>query len=123
MACLAALCSAAEPITPGQAREHAGQWVTVEGVVAEVVVSRRANVFLNFERAYPANDFAAVVLVHRGGAALVAEGAAWLRELRGRRVRVSGEIVLHQGRAQIPLTDRAQLRVEVPMNADPQPEL
>ena len=106
---LAPLARAAEPVPAARASERAGQTITVEGVVAEVFISRSANVFLNFDAPFPRNRFAAVILQDRGGMPLLAEGTAWLHALRGKTVRVTGPIVLYHGRAQVHLTDRAQI--------------
>jgi DNA/RNA endonuclease YhcR with UshA esterase domain len=101
----------AAPLAAKEAREHVGEEVVVEGWVSQVVVSRKTNVFLNFERPFPGNEFAAVILVKSGGAALLAEGVQEWKNLRGKKVAVSGRVQLYKGRAQIVLIDRAQLVV------------
>jgi len=53
---------ASEPIiSDSQASQYVGKNVSVKGIVANVHVSKKGNIFLNFGRPYPNHTFAAVV--------------------------------------------------------------
>jgi DNA/RNA endonuclease YhcR with UshA esterase domain len=87
-----------------QAARSVGRTVTVEGVVAQVSVSRRSNTtFLNFGRRYPNHTFTAVIF--RSAANQFPNPRQW----EGKRVRVTGEVRLYRGRPEIVLEEPRQL--------------
>jgi exonuclease VII large subunit len=86
------------------ASQHVGQYVTIEGAVANVHTSRAGNTFLNFGAPYPNQLFSAVVF------ASSRTRFANLNQWTGRKVRVTGRVQLYQGRPEIILTDSSQLQ-------------
>jgi hypothetical protein len=91
--------------TPDQAKDHVGEFATVEGRVVEVNESGAGNVFVNFGAPYPKNTFTAFVF---------ASDVRWffnLARLRGATVQVTGDIKLYQGKPEIVLKKPSQLRV------------
>lgn len=91
--------------TPEQAKDHVGEYATVEGRVVEVNESGAGNVFINFGAPYPKNTFTAFVSV---------SDARWffnLPRLTGATVQVTGDIRFCKGKPEIVLTKRSQLRV------------
>lgn len=112
--CLSCDAFAAElpRITTAQAAEYAGREVQVVGVVVEVSQKHTGNVFIDLDAKYPDNKFAAVILWRKGGQPLLTEGTGWLKELKGRRVIITGPVVIYKGRAQIHLLERSQVKKE-----------
>jgi hypothetical protein len=91
-------------VSDSQAAQYVGQTVTVEGTVAQVSVSRRSNTtFLNFGQRYPHHTFTAVIF--RSAAAQFPNPQQW----EGKRVRVTGEVRLYQGRPEIVIEEPRQL--------------
>jgi hypothetical protein len=79
-------------ITDADAAAHVGEHFVIEGTVAAVYTSRKGNTFLNFGAKYPNQDFAAVVFASSAGV------FSNLRNLAGRRVRVTGVVRLYRGK-------------------------
>jgi DNA/RNA endonuclease YhcR with UshA esterase domain len=111
LACVAVAKPAGAPqsapprYTPDQAKDHVGEFATVEGRVVEVNESAAGNVFVNFGAPYPKNTFTAFVS---------ASDTRWffnLPRLKGTTVQVTGDIRFYQGKPEIVLTKPAQLRV------------
>ena len=91
--------------TPDQAKDHVGEFATVEGRVVEVNESGAGNVFVNFGSPYPFNTFTTFVS---------ASDARWffnLPRLKGATVQVTGDIRFYKGKPEIVLTKPSQLRV------------
>ena len=96
----------AAPTTIGSAQvtNWIGKQVMVTGVVAQVSF-RPTLTFLNFDKRYPSNLFTAVI---RNRYTNEFEN---LSALRGKAVSVKGEIKDYQGRPEIELTRKSQLKI------------
>ena len=90
-------------IGTGQAAANIGKQVTVTGVVAQVSF-RPSLVFLNFEKPYPNSPFTAIV---RNSHTNEFDN---LPALKGKSVSVNGKVIDYNGRPEIELTDKAQLK-------------
>lgn len=102
---LMATPAVAQTIKPADARAHAGQTVTVEGVVSEVhVASGSGMTFIDMGGRYPDNAFAGVIF--RDDAGKFPNVAA----LNGKTVDIAGAVKLFKGKAEIVLKDAAQLK-------------
>jgi len=89
-----------------EAAAHVGETATVVGTVASVFRSPGGNVYLNFGADYPRQTFTTVAPAPAPG------WTAGLDTLKGKRVRVRGEIVSYRGRVEIVLRDADQITVE-----------
>jgi DNA/RNA endonuclease YhcR with UshA esterase domain len=94
----------AATIGSAEASKWIGKQVIVTGVVAQVSI-RPSLVFLNFDKAYPSNLFTAIV---RNKNTNEFEG---LPALRGKAVSVKGEIKNYNGKPEMELTNKAQLKL------------
>ena len=93
-------------LTIGTAQVHAyvNKRVTVTGVVAQVSI--RSNItFLNFDKPYPNNPFAAII---RARSTNEFENVS---SLKGRTVSVKGEVKEYKGRPEMELIGKYQLKV------------
>jgi len=98
----------AADLAPEEAKDHAGDSVTVRGTVLQVIVARTGNVFVNFGGEYPNQTFSAVVLAKRTPA-LAEGGKTWLTDLKGKNVSVKGKIEMNEGKPEIVLTAREDI--------------
>jgi DNA/RNA endonuclease YhcR with UshA esterase domain len=89
-------------IAPTKAREHIGEQATVVGVVADVHVSPKGDVFLNFGGKFPNSVFSAVCFQN-------AIPTDQLMPLKGRRISVSGKIKEYNGQVEIVLDSMDQI--------------
>lgn len=89
-------------IAPIDARKHIGNTVTVRGLVADVKVTQKGDVFLNFGGKYPNVYFTAVCFQ---GAIPTAE----LTALRGKTISVTGKIKDYNGQVEIVLDSADQI--------------
>ncbi len=89
-------------ITPAAARQHKGERVTVRGKVADVHVTQKGDVFLNFGGKYPQAVFSAVCF--QG-----AIPAAQLTPLNGKTISVTGRIREYNGQVEIVLETQDQI--------------
>ena len=97
--------NAASPtIGSAQVTNWIGRQVVVTGVVAQVSF-RPTLTFLNFDKRYPSNLFTAVI---RNRYTNEFEN---LSALRGKAVSVKGKIKDYQGRPEIELTRKSQLKI------------
>ena len=94
------------PLTIGtaQAAAHIGQQVTVTGVVAQISF-RPSLVFLNMDKPYPASPFTVII---RNKNTNEFEN---LPSLRGKAVSVTVKIQDYNGKAEMELTRKAQLKL------------
>jgi hypothetical protein len=92
-------------IAAADASAHTGQTATVQGLVANVYVSKKGNEILNFGQAYPNQVFSAVI-----PAASVKEFGD-LNQYQGKQVQVTGVIKMFNKKPSISLTTRDQLRI------------
>ena len=101
---MAALPARAQAIAPGDARTHVGEPVTVEASVSAVHVGRSGVTFIDMGGRFPDNTFAAVIF---------ADDAAKfpnVSALEGKKVEISGPVVLYRGRPEIILNSADQLK-------------
>jgi DNA/RNA endonuclease YhcR with UshA esterase domain len=91
-------------IRSAEAAKWIGKQVVVIGVVAQVSV-RPSLVFLNFDKAYPSNLFTAII---RNKNTNEFEN---LSALRGKAVSVKGQIKDYNGKPEMELTGKSQLKV------------
>ncbi|HEY3838275.1 MAG TPA: hypothetical protein VGL72_16965 [Bryobacteraceae bacterium] len=110
----------ATDITPAEAAKHVGEKVTVKGTVVQAVYSpglakvgqipnpKNRSVYLNFGAKYPDHIFSVAVLAAKTPA-LLAGGPAWLTELQGKEIAVTGTIELYEGKPEIVLTAKEDI--------------
>lgn len=91
-------------ISSAEAKNHVGESVVVAGRVAQVSV-REKTVYLNLDQRYPLAPFTAVIF------ARAMDQFANLPGLEGKAVEVRGKVIQFQGRPEIVLADKSQLRV------------
>ena len=94
------------PLTIGaaQAADHIGKQVTVTGVVAQVSI-RPSLVFLNFDKPFPSNLFTVII---RNKSTNEFES---LSALKGKSVAVKGAVIDYNGKAEMELTRKSQLKI------------
>jgi hypothetical protein len=93
-----------------QAKDHVGETATVCGVVASAnyaTRSKRQPTFLNLDKAYPDHIFTAVIFGEDRS-----KFGAPETELKDKRICVTGKIQEFQGKPEIILSERAQLKVK-----------
>ncbi len=104
---LAAAPARAETIAPSEAKNHVGQNLTVEGVVAEVHHAASGGaIFVDIGGRYPNAQFTAVIFQDDF------DKFPDVDSLEGKTVDVMGAIKLYNGRPEIVLTDPAQLKAK-----------
>jgi DNA/RNA endonuclease YhcR with UshA esterase domain len=104
---LVAVPALAQTITPLEAKDHVGQTVTVEGVVAEVHVDARSGVtFVNLGERFPKQPFTGVVFKDD------ADGFPNVQQLAGKLVAMTGPVQVYKGRIEMILRDPAQLKAK-----------
>jgi DNA/RNA endonuclease YhcR with UshA esterase domain len=90
-------------IGAAQAAAHIGKQVTVTGVVAQISF-RPSLVFLNFDKPYPNSPFTVIV---RNSHTNEFDD---LSALKGKSVAVKGKVIDYNGKPEIELTGKAQLK-------------
>jgi DNA/RNA endonuclease YhcR with UshA esterase domain len=107
VASLGAAATQAAVISASAAASHAGQAVTVEGQVSEVHTARSGKeTFIDIGGAYPNQAFTAVIFQPSMAAVGDVGGLA------GKTVDVSGTVQTFQGKPEVIVTSRAQIRVK-----------
>ena len=91
-----------------EASEHLGQYVTVEGMVVAVFISKTGNTFLSFGAPYPNQTFAAWIV--RGSELAAISTVDGLVGLVGKKLRISGTIELYKGKPEIRISSRKQVQ-------------
>jgi DNA/RNA endonuclease YhcR with UshA esterase domain len=91
-------------IGTAQAAANIGKQVTVTGVVAQVSF-RPSLVFLNFDKAFPSNLFTVII---RNKNTNEFES---LSALKGKSVSVKGKVIDYNGKPEMELTRKSQLKV------------
>jgi len=91
-------------ISAQQAGAYIGKQVTVTGVVAQVSV-RPSLVFLNFDKPYPDSPFTAIIRNSH------TNEFDPLSALKGKSVAVKGQVKDYNGKPEIELTGKSQLRL------------
>jgi DNA/RNA endonuclease YhcR with UshA esterase domain len=94
----------AATIGSAEASKWIGKQVIVTGVVAQVSL-RPSLVFLNFDKAYPNNIFTAIVKNKN------TNEFESLSSLRGKAVSVTGKVLDYNGKPEMELTRKAQLKL------------
>jgi micrococcal nuclease len=98
------LVSAEERTIPDSAaRNHVGETVSVKGTVANVYVSSKGNIFLNFGASYPAQIFSAVIFSSE--AAAFPNPQQW----EGQRLIARGKVTIYKGKPEIIVRKPSQL--------------
>ena len=94
------------PLTIGavQAADYIGKQVTVTGVVAQVTV-KPSITFLNFDQKFPNSPFTAII---RSRNTNEFENVS---ALKGKAVAVKGQVIDYQGKTEMELTKKSQLKV------------
>jgi hypothetical protein len=95
----------ADSISPGQARNYVGEYVTVLGVVSQVSRSRGGTTFINFGGRFPNHVFYGVIFKKRSGR------FSGVFQLEGLKVAITGTISLYKGKPQIILDSPQQIEV------------
>jgi DNA/RNA endonuclease YhcR with UshA esterase domain len=93
-----------------EAIKHLGQYVTVEGTVAAVFISKNGNTFLSFGAPYPYQTFAGLIL--RDSELAGVSTADGLTGLAGKKLRISGTIELYKGKPEIRISSKEQIQQE-----------
>ena len=91
-------------IGAAQAADNIGKQVTVTGVVAQVSI-RPSLVFLNFDKPFPSNLFTVII---RNKSTNEFES---LSALKGKSVSVEGKVIDYNGKPEMELTRKSQLKV------------
>ena len=99
--------SSSKKISACSAKKHIGETVFVEGRVASVFRSKKNNVFLNFEKPYPYQCFAAVIF-----SSDLAKFPQDIEKLfEGKRVKIFGKIEQYKGKPEIILKSPNQIEI------------
>lgn len=77
------------------------------GTVAQVYVSAKGNVFLNFGGRYPGHESAGFVAARYVPAC---GGVESLRKLEGASIRITGEIKIYKGKPEIAVKSASQIQ-------------
>jgi DNA/RNA endonuclease YhcR with UshA esterase domain len=101
----AAAAAVAATIPVNEAASHAGQTVTVQGVVGEVASGPAGATYIDLDGRYPDNAFTAVVL-SEGDAGT----DAWYG-LRGRTADITGTVEMVDGKPEIVATSTQDVRM------------
>jgi DNA/RNA endonuclease YhcR with UshA esterase domain len=111
IASLTALVAApawAAVISATAASSHVGQSVTVEGLVSEVHTARSGKeTFIDIGGAYPNQTFTAVIFER--SAAVVGDVSG----LTGKTVDITGTIQMYEGKPEVIITSRDQIRAKM----------
>ena len=95
----------AETITPQEASHYAGNAITVEGKVSQVVTTGGGTTFINFGGRYPNHVFYGVIFSSSQGR------FSGTHSLEGKTVGISGTIEFYKGKPQIILTSPSQIEL------------
>ncbi|HEY3798382.1 MAG TPA: hypothetical protein VGL58_08510 [Caulobacteraceae bacterium] len=107
LAALVATPATAAVVEAGSAMAHAGQSATVEGVVSEVHTARSgAETFIDIGGNYPNQTFTAVIWASSMAAVGDVNG------LLGKTVDVTGTIKVFEGKPEIDITSRDQIKAK-----------
>jgi DNA/RNA endonuclease YhcR with UshA esterase domain len=94
-------------ITDGEAVNHVGQDVTVEGTITKVFKSKNGNTFLNFGGDYP--DVTFVVWIPQDAPESADPS---LGNLQGKKVKIIGRIQIYRGKPEIKVSTKEQIVME-----------
>jgi hypothetical protein len=105
---LSGACAQTAAVIPdNEAKEHIGEYATVEGVVVKVFTSTKGNTFLNFGAAYPNQIFTGWI---PPGSPV--NKSAILSGIAGKKVKITGRIELYKGKPEIRINAAEQLEIE-----------
>ena len=97
---------ASEPIiSDSEASQYVGKNVSVKGIIANVYISQKGNIFLNFGRPYPNHTFAAVVF------AADSQKFKNPKIYEGQTVIIKGMVQVYKGRPEIILKSADQIKL------------
>jgi DNA/RNA endonuclease YhcR with UshA esterase domain len=96
----------AQTVQPADAKAHVGQTVTVEGVVSNVHKISSGVTFIDMGGRFPDNVFTAVIL------SADAKKFPDVSSLNGKTVDITGAVQLYKGKAEILLTEAAQIKAK-----------
>ena len=91
-------------IKPSSADNYIGQNVTVKGYVADVHITKKV-AYLNFDNKYPRNTFTGVIFAR--SFAIFDD----IEKYNGKTVEISGEVTQYNGKPQIILESKDQIRI------------
>jgi hypothetical protein len=94
----------AKTYSASEAAKHVGEKATVTDKVAKVFESKAGNIFLNFGARYPNQMFTAYIPKDS------ADQFPKAKELDGRTVSITGQIVLYKGKPEIVLDNPSMLK-------------
>lgn len=94
-----------------EALKHPGQYVTVEGTVFAVFISKNGNTFLSFGAPYPNQTFAGWIV--RDSELARISTVDGLVDLVGKKLRVSGTIEFYKGKPEIRISSSEQIQQDV----------
>ena len=92
-------------VMAGDAANHIGETITVEGVVSEVHVSPKAT-FIDLNGRYPNEEFTGVIWSEDTGAFSGVGG------YEGKTVDITGTVQMYRGRPEIILRSQSQIQIE-----------
>ena len=78
------------------------------GLVAYVGTSKTGNMFLDFDKHYPKQDFTGFI---PSASVTDCGGAYFLKSLTGKQVKITGKIIDYKGKPEIILTQKNQIEV------------
>ena len=105
LAALSGAAASAAVLPAAAAGAHAGQSVTVEGVVSEVHTARSGKeTFIDFGGPYPNQTFTAVIFAPSMSAVGDVSG------LTGKTVDITGTIQTYESKPEVIITSRGQIR-------------
>lgn len=106
LCCVIAMSADELPIIKdSEAAKYAGKSVEVRGLVVSVTISPLGTAFINFGQEYPNQTFAGFV---EAGSTLSTDSE--LGALQGKIIGIMGRIELRQGRPEIRITSKEQIR-------------
>ena len=91
-------------ISDTQVSIHVGQFVTVKGIVTQIVTTHKSNMLFNFGSLHPNQTFTAWI---QSGTPFLSDPL--LSSLEGKIVRVIGKIEVYNGKPEIRVSSRSQI--------------
>ena len=94
-------------VKDSEAAQYVGKNVEVRGLVVAVYTSKKGNTFLNFGGKYPKQTFTGYI---PAGSELA--GDRWTVTLQGNVIGITGTVELYQGKPEIKVMSRSQIKGE-----------
>jgi hypothetical protein len=98
---------AQSPVPPDSAKYHVGALTTVCGIVKGTHTTKSGMIFLNFGNPYPDQTFTAVI-----PDSVYKLSPFPVDSMKGKNVCVTGRMVDHQGKPEIKISSKGQLRIQ-----------